>query len=66
MNVDEMVIASCLLIAGLEGCVRMACAAKLFALHLSLLFLILSARFDFGDNCRRSVERTKDESIIIQ
>ncbi len=35
MNVDEMVIASSLLMVGLEGCQRMTCAAKLFCLFVS-------------------------------
>lgn len=65
VNVDEMVIASCLLMVGLEGCQRMTCAAKLFPLHLFLLFLILP-RFTFADNCRCSIETTEDKSIRIQ
>lgn len=42
-NVDEMVIASCLLMVGLEGCRGMTRGAELFPLHLFLLFLISPA-----------------------
>lgn len=52
VNVDEMVIASCLLMVGLEGCQRMTCAAKLFPPRSSLLFLLLSVRLTNADNHR--------------
>lgn len=51
VNVDEMVIASCLLMVGLEGCQRMTCAAKLFPLQSFHLLLMLPVRFTFTDNC---------------
>lgn len=60
VNADEMVIASCLLMVGLEGCQTMTRAAKLFPPDLSLLFLILPVRCNFADNCRNFIERTTD------
>lgn len=55
MKIDEMVIASCLLMVALQGCQRMACP-KLFPLHLFLLCLLLPLMFTFQDNCKCSIE----------
>lgn len=36
VKIDEMVIASCLIMVGLRGCQRITCAAKLFPLHFDV------------------------------
>lgn len=54
VNVDEMVIASCLLMAGLEGCQRMTCS---HALPFAFVSPLLNMTSEVLDNCRRQINK---------